>query len=116
MEWFINIMLLIIVYAVLDIRAKIVNYFKYKSTLDLDYPYYSAKDVWVAQIEMDVARKGYDEQREIRKAYWDKNEEELRKVKKDTDHSKEYKDLMHSYYYSADNWSERLIIFTICLR
>lgn len=91
MEGVIAVALIVIAYAVIDFRVKISNHIKYKNSLDLDYPYYPVNAVSIAQMEMNIARKSFDEKKAIRDEYWGKNEEKLRKVKKNNDHSKELK-------------------------
>ncbi len=111
MELIIVIALVLIVYAVWDINTRVKRYMEYKNTFDPDYPYYTAIDLQIAQIEMDVAREEFNKKNVIYEEYWEKNKQELLKVKKNADHSKEFKDIMHDYHYYADSLNDKADYF-----
>lgn len=108
MELIIIIALALIAYAVWDINTRVKDYIKYKNTFDPDYPYYTARDLWIAQIEMDVAREEFNKKNVIYQEYWEKNKQELLKVKKNADHSKEFKDIMYNCKYYEDNLNNKV--------
>jgi len=111
MEWIIIIALAIFVYVALDINAREKEKVKYKNAFDPDYPYYAARELWITKIEIEVAEKGFDEKDAIYEEYWKKNKQELLKVKKNADHSKEFKDIMYNYHYYRDNLNDKVDYF-----
>ncbi len=102
LQFLILIILGSIAYAVRDIYVRIIEYIKYRSAFDPDYPIFTAREIWVSKIKIDAQHKSFEEQDQKYQDYYNNHKEEIGKIKKNKDQSQELKNIMRSYHYSAD--------------
>jgi len=102
MEIFIVLILGLIAYLLWDIQIKINYYFKQRETLDLDCPFYSVEDIKLSKFRVKTYKEIFEDAQSKMREYFEKHKEEINKVKKNKNHTKEYKEIMSSYFHFLD--------------
>lgn len=72
----------------------------------LNYPFYSERQIWTSKIIWETNKKIHEEADKKLEEYRNKHEKELDKVKRNQDHSEEFKDIICSYHNSSDEVDE----------
>lgn len=114
MDVLILIAILLITYGLLDINTRLKHYLDYKAVFDPEFPIYSPAQIQGAARLIDVNRKQCEKQEQKLEEY-QKEHEEIKHIKKNSDYPQEYKDLMCSYFDFKNNWDHEVYNYRLMI-